>query len=134
MSESSAHIALVNHLVHWVDSNTDWSKKAALLVSIPGAPAASQPPGVGSFIPDVFLKSEQAGFALIGEAKTVRDLEREHSRSQFVAYLQYLSTYPSSLLLVAVPWTCAAQARSLLQLLQRRHGLSGVLVKVIDQL
>jgi len=134
VSESAAHITLVNHLVRWVEANTEWSRKAALLVSLPGTPAGSQPPTIGAFIPDMFLKNELAGFAMIGEAKTVRDLEREHSRNQFVAYMQYLATYPSSLLLIAVPWTCTAQARSLLQMLQRRNGLSGVSVKVIDQL
>lgn len=134
MSESAAHIILVNHLIRWVDANTEWSRRAALLVSLPGTPVASQPPPIGAFIPDMFLKSELAGFAMIGEAKTLRDLEREHSRNQFVAYMQYLATYSSSLLLVAVPWMCAAQARSLLQMLQRRNGLTDVPVKVIDQL
>lgn len=75
-------------------------------------------------MPDVFLRSEKARRAVVGEAKTGRDLETRHSRAQLLAYLMFLRDYSNGLLVVSVPWPSVIQARSLLAHIQRSNGLS----------
>ena len=43
------------------------------------------------FIPDLYYKYN--GLLIIGEAKTDKDFEREHSLQQYISYLKYLKKY-----------------------------------------
>lgn len=73
-------------------------------------------------------------FALIGEAKTALDIETTHSRTQLAAYLTYLSKFETSLLILAVPWYCTNQMRSLVRVIQRKTGTERVKIHVLERL
>lgn len=134
MPESIAHFTLVRHLVSWIERESGWHKRAALLVALPELASSGSPPRVGGYVPDVFLKDEHSGIALIGEAKTAEDIEKQHSRDQYLAFMRFLAAYQEHLFLLAVPWSCVIQTRSLIAALQRRNQLQGVRTLVLDRL
>lgn len=57
------------------------------------------------FIPDLYYKYN--GLLIIGEAKTDKDFEREHSLQQYISYLKYLKKYSNEcrcIFIIAVSW------------------------------
>ncbi len=65
-------------------------------------------------MPDVFVTDVPVTTTLIGEAKTQRDLETDHSRQQIVAFLRYLSKTSRGIFVLSVPMVAGATARRLL--------------------
>ncbi len=98
MSESSAHVALVAAIVSWIDNYTEISRTMAVLVDQPQVRDCI-PPNINGNIPDVFASSSTDNFALIGEAKTVTDIESRHSRRQLVAYLTFLAKFKNLIII-----------------------------------
>jgi hypothetical protein len=129
--ESLNHQALLRNMVKWVNDNRKLTGDVALFFDGAVVIGGDRPPEVAGYVPDLFLRHSAQDFALIGEAKTFRDIERPHSREQYVAYMRYLSTFPKHLFLLSVPWLCERQARSLLDLLRRQHGLIAVKIQVL---
>ena len=106
----------------------------ALLVSSSQSTSSHIPPIIGGRIPDVFAQSSEHQFAVIGEAKTEHDIETQRSRNQFKDYLQFLAVRENSLFIVAVPWHCANQTRSLIRSIQRKTKTEHVKVVVLEKL
>jgi hypothetical protein len=50
---------------------------------------------------------------VIGEAKTVQDLERPHTKAQLLAFLRHLRLR-GGILVITVPWVAVPTARSIL--------------------
>lgn len=64
--------------------------------------------------PDLYYEFENQ--LIIGEAKTEKDIRSEHSKEQYISYINYCSKYSGcALLLVAVPWTELGNMNSLLR-------------------
>lgn len=127
-------MALVQAIVDWIESETKYSKEMAILVSGPDSFGGCSPPNIGGSIPDVFGRNGTLNHAIIGEAKTSGDIETQRSRKQFSEYLQYLASHERSLLIVAVPWHCTNQVRSLLRSIQRKTNTEQVQIKVLEKL
>lgn len=134
MSESSGHIILVQAILAWIDAKTDLSKDMAILVSSPNTRAQGHPPIIGGSIPDVFACSNDHPLVLIGEAKTASDIETRQSRKQFTDYLEFLKTKQSGVLVIAVPWYCVNQTRSLIKSIQRKTSTQNVAICILDML
>ncbi|PYE26361.1 hypothetical protein C7410_103280 [Paraburkholderia silvatlantica] len=133
MPESDIHSALIQSIVVWIETNTSFQESMAILVDGQFG-RDCLPPNIGGSVPDVFASSAFANFALIGEAKTASDIETRHTRTQLSAYLAFLSNFESSLLVLAVPWYCTNQIRSLVRAIQRTTGTEQVGVHVLEQL
>ena len=69
---------------------------------------------------------------VIGEAKTARDLETNHSHKQIMSFLEYLVHTPNGLFILAVPPDRKARARSLLTKLRGPLGSNAPDTEVID--
>ena len=134
MGESAIHSELVRAIVRWVSTKTELSKRGALLSCLPESSRHDTPPTLSGSVPDVFIKDDTSGTVLIGEAKTSWDIETRRTRAQLTAYLKYLMSCRDAILVIAVPWYCSNQMRSLIRYLQQRTGAHSVNVYVLEEL
>lgn len=134
MSESVRHMKLVRSLVAWVSQMYFEGDSGRILVDSAEGVAAGRPPMLGGYVPDVYAKRFAPRSAVVGEAKTARDLENLHTRAQLVAFLKHCAEFPDSVLVFAVPWHMTRYAKSLMRVLVRQQGLGGVKTMVLEQL
>ena len=114
MAESSNHRVLVNEIVKWVGERYLGGITESMLVDNEEANPFNRPPLIYDFIPDVFLPHVCIGQLIIGEAKTVKDFERRHTREQINAFLHKCNEYDNSVFVLAVPWRIERLAKSIL--------------------
>lgn len=133
MGESTSHIALVSSIAKWLEKQ-EYFGSLITLADIPSSIGASKPPIVGGFAPDVWAKNIENGSVIIGEAKTLRDIENRHSSEQFSAFLKFCNDNKPSLLVVAVPWMMVNCAKSHIEYLKRKTRTEGVQVVFLDML
>ena len=91
-----------------------------------------RPPKVAGFIPDVYATDVPTTKIVVGEAKTAKDLETEHSRKQIAAFLEYLAHTPNGLFILAVPTNLRARARWVVRELGSSLGTSAPQTEIID--
>ena len=133
MPESHAHVILVRAIVQWVD-NQPTADSFAVFTANAALSADHQPPIIGGRIPDVFARHRQQGHVIIGEAKTAQDIETSHTRKQLSDYLTYLAIQHQPTLILAVPWYCTNQVRSLVRRIQRETNTDSINVVVLEKL
>ena len=131
MGESLTHIELVQRIVSHVRLKFPHSS-LCVLFDLPESLRCDKPPTIGGYHPDIFAEDTPPTFTLIGEAKTAADLEREHSKLQFRAFLAYLKIRPFPHLIVATPWYARNSARTLLAAAKRETGADDVSIVFID--
>ena len=132
--ESEVHQQLVKSLVHWIKQHVHDATNAAVFCELPMEGGGNKPPLIGGFTPDMLCKVAGTQGLWIGEAKTAGDLDTQHSREQFKAFLAHLAQNGSGTLVIAVPWRVVRYAKSLIRLIQRQSGTSAVEVVYLDQL
>ena len=108
MSDSAQHLELVQSILVFVRENFS-AAKFAILSDLPGS--SSKPPRIHGFVPDVFAEDAPRTAVVIGEAKTISDLETPHSRLQIQAFLRFLAAQENATFVLAVPWPAAVTAR-----------------------
>jgi hypothetical protein len=91
-----------------------------------------KPSPIEGFFPDVCAISTPPALTLIGEAKTVPDLESQRSYKQFLAFLRFLVARPKPTLVVATPWQATATARNMLTLAQRESRTKAVQLRFLN--
>jgi hypothetical protein len=122
VGESSRHVRLVEELISAVEGRHA-AGKSLIVLAEHARFGANRPPVLGGFVPDLFAHDLPITARIVGEAKTEGDLETGRSRAQLTAFLDHLSLYANSTLYVAVPFTYAPRARTLLRSLsQERHS------------
>jgi len=134
VGESALHTTLVEAIVQWIGVHTDVPMRMAVLVSSPSTSPLACPPSIDGCIPDVYCRCPTAGVVVLGEAKTSKDIETQHSRRQFAVYLRHLATFERATLVAAVPWFCVNQTRGLLKRIQQVTDTTHVSIVVLDQL
>lgn len=75
----------------------------------------------------------ELGAVVIGEAKSLKDLENSHTEAQVTAFLNRCAVVQGSTFILAVPWPVERLARALLSSLQVREGLSYVDTAVMSE-
>jgi len=134
MGESEGHMRLVRELVLWVARDYFGGETGQLLVDTPGTNSFSKPPRLNGFVPDLYARDGKDKQLIIGEAKTARDLENNHTRDQLSAFLTGCMQCDDALLVLAVPWHVERLARNLLMKIQRDVEAQTVSVVVLEQL
>jgi len=124
----------VSALVTWIAVEHFGGQKGSLLVDSPESILNAKPTEVAGFIPDVIGPGLPGGAVVVGEAKTTRDLENQHTRQQLEAYLRYCAARPGSIFVFAVPWHMTRYARSLLKNVGRKCECEAVYTVVLEQL
>jgi hypothetical protein len=114
--ESAIHIGLVERLIDQISRDFGQGRDLVIFADHRSY-GRNQPLQVGNFKPDVYAHDVPCTFRVLGEAKTVGDLDSKRTYSQIEAFLDHLSIYPGSIFYFAIPWTGAPLARRLLKAL-----------------
>lgn len=134
MAESITHIRLVEEMVHWIAKAYLNGDKGFLLIDHPDFSSGNKPPKINGYVPDVFTAKTPSNLIIIGEAKTIYDVERPHSEEQIKAFLKYCMNYEKSVFVVAAPWQMSRFVKTFIKRLQDQTGSSMVRVNVIEGL
>jgi len=134
VSESESHTKLVKALVTWICINHLNGDPGYILADLPENPPSKKPPVINNFIPDVFVPDSSGTAFIIGEAKTARDVENRHTKSQLEAFLHRCSLANNSILIMAVPWDLVRCAKSFLQKLKIQNKVYNVEIIVLEKL
>lgn len=110
MPESSRHMALVQRVARYLLDRFPVDRGHLMFIDAPDTRRGDRPPSFEGYVPDVFLTDVPTRFNAIGEAKTVRDLENEHTDAQLDAFLRHLRLR-TGILILAVPWIATRSAR-----------------------
>ena len=132
MPESARHAQLVGAIVAHAERHLGKISEILVREDAVRPRRGERPPRISGFTPDVYATDVPTTITLIGEAKTVLDLETDHSRAQIAAFLKYLSHTPGGLLVLAVPINVKARAKSILKQLSIPLGPDGPRTEVID--
>ena len=132
MSETLAHTRLVGMIVKWVQAQYSATPGLCLFCDCPPVLETEKPSPIEGFFPDVCAVSTPPAFTLIGEAKTVPDLESQRSYKQFLAFLRFLAARPNSILVIATPWQATAAARNIITLAQRESRTEIVQLRFLN--
>jgi len=134
MAESASHIRLVSAIVRWLTYGPLSVEEGLILIDCPEQASHSKPRQLGRYIPDVHVPAFGGRGPIIGEAKTVRDLERGHTSDQLAAFLKWCGQNDDSLFIIAVPWHMARLAEAVLRRIQLSTGTEHVRTRVLDRL
>lgn len=128
MSESSAHQKLVNIAYNYILTLIPENNHVLIERD---SPDAKKPTSTGNFIPDVFYNYD--GIMVIGEAKTLDDFDRTHSKAQYEEYFNCLYQGDGEkIMVVAVPWQIVPDAKNYFRLLNKKYGM-GIKIIVLNE-
>ena len=83
-------------------------------------------------MPDAYVRLRDSGSVVIGEAKSLGDLENQHTEAQITAFMRRCGTAAGSALIVAVPWPVERLAFALVRNIRTKEDLSHVETVVIS--
>ena len=130
MGESLTHTQLVQRIVSHLRVQFP-NSCLCVFRDLPETLRCEKPPLIAGYHPDIFAEDTPPTFTVIGEAKTAADLETEHSKLQFRAYLIYLKLRPQPRLVVATPWYAQNSARTLVAAAKRDVSAEIVAVEFV---
>ena len=107
--------------------------KERVLIDSVASHSSNRPPSISGYIPDAYVMLSRLGRVVIGEAKTMRDLENAHTQAQIVAFLKRCRLVEDSAFVLAVPWPVERLAKAVLLNIRSREGLSDVAITVISE-
>lgn len=119
MVESATHADLVQAVILYAEDKFGGLANVVVREDTIRPVRGEKPPRIEGFVPDVFVTDVPVTTTLVGEAKTRRDLETDHSRQQIVAFLSYLSKTAQGIFVLSVPMVAGATARRLLSELNK---------------
>lgn len=130
MSESRNHVELVAVAVKYI--KTIVAPDLHAIIQYDSADSLRPTKVIGNFIPDVYYW--HADQLIIGEAKTINDFDRPHSRDQYDAYIKECKNFfGHSILVVSVPWQMVATAKNYFRRLKKEHAADMKIV-IINEL
>ena len=132
MPESTRHARLVKAIIFHLEKRIGTLTEIMIRDDSVRPLRGERPPRLPRFMPDVYATDVPTTKTMIGEAKTARDLETDHSHKQIASFLEHLSHTPNSLFILAVPHNRKARARWLLAELVRPLEGSVPETEVID--
>lgn len=94
----------------------------------------TRPPPIERYVPDAYVVLNEQGRVVIGEAKSMKDLENSHTEAQVTAFLRRCDTAEGSAFVLAVPWPIERLAMALLTNLRVREGLRHVETVVLSEM
>ena len=130
MSESRKHMDLVQIVLDYAKSVIDTDLHGIIQYD---SPDTSRPPRlIDNYVPDVYFCYKD--LLIIGEAKTLDDFERVHSKKQFQSYIKECAAFPGhSIIVIAVPWQLIHTAKNHFRRLKLDANISTKIV-VINEL
>ena len=128
--ESKAHIELVNSAMAYIKRIIP--EPNHIMIQSDSSGNQSEVRVLGNYIPDIYYCGND--FVIIGEAKTLDDFERKHSKDQFNAYIEECQVFSGkSYLVIAVPWQLMFTAKNYFKREKQRKKLNFQIV-IINEL
>jgi hypothetical protein len=131
---SESHIRLVNALKVYVEERFGGNGKLIVYSDNPDSAFTCKVPLIGGAFPDLYARCYSPDMVILGEAKTVNDVENRHSIGQYRSYLEFCANRENALLVFAVPWTVVPSLKNTIRNLKRRMGTEGVEILFIEPL
>lgn len=131
MPESAQHFLLVQKIIQHVREEYRALSALALVDDCSKSLFAEKPPNIFGSVPDVFGIDTPHTVTIIGEAKTDGDLNTLRSKAQIKAFYDFLSYQSGGNLILAVPPSSLASARTMLKKLSRANERGAVNVTVL---
>lgn len=133
MPESEEHSNLVLMLRSYIADRFCDGKTVRIFTDSTNSESSMRPPSIAGYVPDAYVVLKELGAVVIGEAKSLKDLENSHTEAQVTAFLRRCAMVQGSTFILAVPWPVERLARALLSSLQVRAGLSCVDTVVMSE-
>ncbi len=132
--ESQLHMDYVRKIVSYINEHFSADERAFLLTDLP---ESSFHPSkvINGYRPDALLVSGK--IALIGEAKTYKDINTRHTKEQFISYIRELQMSHNDKekhLIICSSAMVMAEIKNTLRYLHNEHDFSGVIVHIINDL
>lgn len=116
MSESRNHVELVVAVVEYIKTIVEPDLHA--IIQYDSADSSRPTRVIGNYIPDVYFW--HADQLIIGEAKTMNDFDRQHSRDQYDAYINECKNFfGHATLIISVPWQMVSTAKNYFRRLKK---------------
>lgn len=91
-----------------------------------------KPPMVGNFRPDLYFCAENK--LIIGEAKTIADFERFHSKEQYKTYLQACQVFNGdSMLVLCSSWSVAFSFKTLIKSIRKQNNFDSKVIIISEE-
>ena len=134
MPESEEHSNLVALLHSYITDRFCEGQGHRVITDSIGSESCIRPPPIEGYVPDAYIMLDELGRVVIGEAKSIGDLENSHTEAQVAAFLERCARVEDSAFLLAVPWPVERFARAFLTNLQVKEGLTNVETIVLSEL
>lgn len=132
MAESAAHARLVRAILSYLELEFGPIGDLSVRDDSVSPLRCERPPRVGGFVPDVYATDVPTTITIIGEAKTISDLERERSRAQIGAFLAHLGHMQNGVFVLSVPLVAGATARRMVASAQHSLPRSATRIVILD--
>ncbi len=126
MAVSRRHEELVLGILQWATAKHGPAASSSFRADCVLCPTLPKPLPIGNYLPDFY--ADLGASIIIGEAKTIADIETLHTQSQIrnaVQYFQKMSALKSARvgeLVIATPWPVINAAKRLIRTINRRVG------------
>ena len=134
MPESEEHANLVAILHSYIADRFCAGEADRVLTDTVSGQSRMRPPSVAGYIPDAYLMLNDCTGVVIGEAKSMNDLENSHTEAQIAAFMNRCGMMEGSVFILAVPWPIERFARALLRNFRDREGLRQVETIVLSEI
>ncbi len=133
MPESDKHRQLVQQIRAWVEYHHP--NLAQLIVDDADSYLGRErPPDIDGFRPDAYVPGRNQRVTIVGEAKTAMDLDTQHTREQIAAYVRFLTTSWSGIIVLSTEWRAIRTARSLVKRIIKLEQITAVNAIVISDI
>ena len=132
MPESATHAFLVRVIIEYVEREFGNLVDIGIRDDAIHPVRGERPPMIEGYVPDVYVTDVPTTRTLIGEAKTQKDIETEHSMRQISAFLKYLAETRNGVFVLSVPLVAGPTARRVLSEINREFPGASTYTVVLD--
>ena len=134
MGESISHIRLVEALYKQIAITFFNGDTGPILVDHPESRPTEKPPRIYDFVPDIYASNIDDSLLVIGEAKTSKDLESNHTFNQLKAFLSFCALHKNSNFVFAVRWEMVPLARAIIKTINKEIVKSDTNITILEKL
>ena len=129
MSQSDAHRVLIKAVAAAVEKRYP---SITLYLDLQLFPGDELPPLIDGFRPDVYARDNQTELIVIAEAKTDKDIDRQHTYDQMISFMRYLERHQRGSLILAVTGVGANRAKTMLRFICKELNVKNTTIEVFD--
>jgi hypothetical protein len=118
--------------MRWIAIKYSDGDERTIMADLGDCTSQRKPPRVGGFVPDVYARHLNELDLVIGEAKSLDDIENMHTIGQITAFLKACSLMERALFVMIVPWNRLGLAQATVKYCQGLANAAKVKSLVLD--